>query len=86
MDTVFSLIIIAAAVGVFLLVLKLLTKPIRFVFKLLINAFFGFLVLLLVNFLGAAVGISLTVSFLSALLVGLLGIPGVILLILFQIF
>ena len=34
MDTVFSLIIIAAAVGVFLLVLKLLTKPIRFVFDL----------------------------------------------------
>ncbi len=77
----FSVIIIIAAIvlGV-IIVLRLLAKPIRFIFKLLINTVLGFVLLWLVNFFGGGLGIALELSLLNALVVGLLGIPGVLLL------
>ena len=77
----FSVIIVIAAIvlGV-IIVLRLLAKPIRFIFKLLINTMLGFVLLWLVNFFGGGLGIALELSLLNALVVGLLGIPGVLLL------
>ena len=77
----FSVIIVIAAIvlGV-IIVLRLLAKPIRFIFKLLINTVLGFVLLWLVNFFGGGLGIALELSLLNALVVGLLGIPGVLLL------
>ena len=77
----FSVIIVIAAIvlGV-VIVLRLLAKPIRFIFKLLINTVLGFVLLWLVNFFGGGLGIALELSLLNALVVGLLGIPGVLLL------
>ena len=63
-----------------LTVLRVFTKPIRFVLKLLLNTVLGLAALVIINFLGAAVGISLSVTWLNALIVGVLGIPGVVLL------
>ena len=77
----FSVIVVIAAIvlGV-IVVLRLLAKPIRFIFKLLINTVLGFLLLWLINFFGGGLGIALELSLLNALVVGLLGIPGVLLL------
>ena len=77
----FSVIIVIAAIvlGV-IIVLRLLAKPIRFIFKLLINTVLGFVLLWLVNFFGGGLGIALELSLLNALVVGVLGIPGVLLL------
>lgn len=77
----FSVIIVIAAIvlGV-IIVLRLLAKPIRFIFKLLINTALGFVLLWLINFFGGGLGIALELSLLNALVVGLLGIPGVLLL------
>ncbi len=77
----FSVIVVIAAIvlGV-IVVLRLLAKPIRFIFKLLINTVLGFVLLWLVNFFGGGLGIALELSLLNALVVGLLGIPGVLLL------
>ena len=77
----FSVIIVIAAIvlGV-IIVLRLLAKPIRFIFKLLINTVLGFVLLWLVNFFGGGLGIALELSLLNAVIVGLLGIPGVLLL------
>ena len=77
----FSMIIVIAAIvlGV-IIVLRLLAKPIRFIFKLLINTVLGFVLLWLINFFGGGLGIVLELSLLNALVVGLLGIPGVLLL------
>lgn len=86
METVSSLLIIAAVVAAAILLIKLITKPIRLVFKILINAAFGFLILFVVNFFGDIVGLSIGVNFINALVAGFLGVPGVILLILIQLF
>ena len=83
MESLSVVLLIAAIVLAVILVLRLLAKPIRFLFKLLINTALGFVLLWLVNFFGGAIGIELELSVLNALLVGFLvgflGIPGVLL-------
>ena len=74
------IVIIAAIVLAVILVLRLLAKPIKFVFKMLINTVLGFILLWLINFFGGGIGIWLDMSLLNALIVGVLGIPGVLLL------
>lgn len=81
METIAILII--AVLAVFLLI-KLLTAPIRFAGKMLINALVGFVVLFLLNFAGSIVGISLGINWFNALVVGIFGAPGVVLLLLLK--
>ena len=66
--------------GLLGLLLKLLKKPINWVFKLLLHALFGFIFLFVFNFLGAWFGISLEITWLSAIVTGVFGIPGVVVL------
>ena len=74
----------AVAVGLILLLLRLLRKPIRWAFKLLLHAAFGFIFLIIFNFFGDFVGLSLGLNWLNAIVSGVLGIPGVILLLLLK--
>ena len=60
METLSGILLIAALVVGAVLILKILTKPIRLIVKLLINAAFGFVLLFLVNFFGDPVGIYLS--------------------------
>ena len=77
----FSVIVVIAAIvlGV-IIVRRLLAKPLRVIFKLLINTVLGFVLLWLINFFGGGLVIALELSLFNALIVGLLGIPGVLLL------
>ncbi|MCR6516033.1 MAG: pro-sigmaK processing inhibitor BofA family protein [Clostridium sp.] len=77
-------IIIYGLVGVVILyvLLKLLKWPI----KLLINGIAGVIALYIVNLLGASFGISIGINIFTALIAGILGLPGIIALILFQMF
>ena len=82
-----NLIIAAYAVlGILMifLLIKILIKPIKWIFKLLLNAALGFVFLFIFNYLGAFIGVSLTVGWASAIVVGILGIPGIILLLLIE--
>ena len=63
----------------FLLFFKLIGKSMKWIFKLLIHAISGFIVLFLVNVVGGIIGIQLDLSLINAIVVGALGIPGVIL-------
>ncbi len=83
MDIVVSLVF--AALAVFLLV-KLLAKPLKWIVKLLLNALGGFILLLVVNFVGSWVGISLGLTWINALVAGVLGLPGVALLLILKFF
>lgn len=69
-----------------LLVLKILCKLLRFsakiLGKLIGNAILGAVILLVFNFIGGLFGLTLSITPLNALLVGVLGVPGVILLLL----
>ena len=80
MDTLSLVITIAAIVLGVIVILRIIAKPIRFVFKLLLNTALGFVLLWLVNFFGGEIGLSLSLTLPSALVVGFLGIPGVLLL------
>lgn len=86
METLSGVLLVAALIVGAVLILKILTKPIRLVFKLLINAAFGFILLFLVNFFGDPLGIYIGVNFINALVAGCLGVPGVILLVLIKMF
>jgi len=75
--------ITVVVIGVFI-VIKILKIPIKFIFKLLINTAIGFILLTAFNFFGAIIGFTLTINAVNIILVGILGIPGVILLIIFS--
>ena len=75
-----AVLVIAAIVLAVILILRLLAKPIKLIFKLLINTALGFVLLWLINFFGGGLGISLELGLWNALVVGFLGIPGVLLL------
>ncbi|HHY09866.1 MAG TPA: SigmaK-factor processing regulatory BofA [Firmicutes bacterium] len=77
------LVIVSYAAGVFFLYAlgKLLLIPLRVIFNLIVNAVIGGGVLLLVNLIGSFWHFSLGVNPITALLVGLLGVPGVLLLV-----
>ncbi|MGI9860949.1 pro-sigmaK processing inhibitor BofA family protein [Moorella naiadis] len=56
-------------------------KPLRLVFKILINSFFGLLILWAFNFFGAYFHFFIPLNWLTVLIVGFLGLPGLVLLI-----
>lgn len=80
--------LLAFAVGVMILciILKIISFPIKVIIKLVINALLGGVVLLLINHFGAAIGFTLDINWLSALIVGALGVPGVIIVAILQYF
>lgn len=65
------------------LLVKILKTPIRWALKLLFNALLGFVALFLINFFGEPIGLYLGVNWLNAAVIGVLGVPGAILLIVF---
>jgi inhibitor of the pro-sigma K processing machinery len=75
--------------GLFLLVIifiiaQIITKPIKLVWKLVINSIIGLVLLMLTNYIGAYFNFSLPLNILAVLISGFLGIPGILLLICFQ--
>ncbi|NMC31856.1 MAG: pro-sigmaK processing inhibitor BofA [Veillonellaceae bacterium] len=81
-------IIAAYAVGIVLILLlgRILVFPLKVVLKLVYNGLIGGLVLWLANLVGAPLGFALPITVWTALLVGFLGIPGVLLLIFYYVF
>ena len=78
--------ILMAAAGIFILwlVIKLFLTPIKWIFKLLINTGIGFVCLGVLNYFGAFFGISLGLNWVNALVVGVFGFPGLVLLLLLK--
>ena len=84
MDTIQTIIIVFIGVLLLWLIIKLFSTPIKWAFKLLLNALLGFVMLFIFNFLGGFIGLSLSVGWISAIVAGVLGIPGIILLLLIE--
>ncbi len=78
--------IFAYALGLLLVfvICRIFIKPISWLFKLVFNGILGGLILAAVNFVGGFAGITIVISPLSAILTGLLGVPGVLLVALLQ--
>ena len=83
MSTASTIVVIVVAVIFLGFFIKLLKTPIKLAFKLL-HAVGGFVMLFLVNFFGSYLGISLEMSWLNAIVSGVLGVPGVVILLLFK--
>ena len=77
--TVFYLIVTALMI---LLLLKIITAPIHFILKLLLNTALGFLALFLFHYLSPLLGVHIGLNLANALIVGILGVPGFFLLLL----
>lgn len=77
-----GIIVIVAILALVLLII--LRKPIKLILKLILNTVVGFLALFAINFLGAAIGISVAVNWINAVVIGVLGLPGVALILLLQ--
>lgn len=73
------------ALIVLYIVLKIIAAPVKIIIKLMINAFVGGVVLFLINLVGAGFGFALNITWLTSLIVGIFGVPGVVLVILLQI-
>ena len=71
---------------VFLLVAvaRILSAPLRLALKLLLNTVCGFVALWLVNLLSGVTGVYLGMNVANALIVGIFGLPGLVLLILLK--
>jgi inhibitor of the pro-sigma K processing machinery len=76
-------VMIAYILGIILLFLlgRLLVIPLKAVLKLVLNAVIGGIVLIVINFIGELFRYHIALNIISALIVGLLGIPGVLLLV-----
>ena len=77
---------VSLVIVVFLLVAlaRILSAPLRLALKLLVNAASGLVALWLVNLLSGVTGIYLGLNLVNALIVGIFGLPGLVLLILLQ--
>lgn len=77
--------IVVVVVFAFLFI-RLISAPMRLLFKLLINTGCGFVSLFLLNMLSGVTGIVFDLNFASSAIVGLLGLPGVALLLVSKLF
>ena len=78
--------IIAAILAGFFLIalLRVFSAPLRLALKLLVNTLLGFLALWAVNLTAGVTGVALGLNLWNALVIGVLGVPGFILLLLVQ--
>lgn len=72
----FSLVVIAM-----IIVAKFLSWPLKKIIKLILNIVLGLVMILLVNVFGTSIGLSIPFNFVTAAISGILGIPGVIVLV-----
>lgn len=79
--------IFIGAVIALVVILKLLAWPLKKILKMVINVAIGIALLYLFNYLGAGIfGFTVPVNWITAVVVGFLGIPGLIGVIIFQLF
>ena len=76
--------ILIGIIGV--LVLFVILKLFKWPLKILLNGVFGVVLLYIVNLIGANFGFSIGINVVTALIAGILGIPGVAVLIIFKLF
>ena len=66
-------------------VVQLFSTPLRLALKVLLNTLLGFAALFLTNLAGGLTGFTLGMNLLNALVIGVLGVPGLVLLVLLRV-
>lgn len=65
---------------------KIFSVPLKALFKLIINSVLGGLLIFIINLIGAVWNFHIGLNIVTAILVGILGIPGAILLVILKLF
>ena len=76
-------IIIGAIIGLIILA-RVFSLPFKILTKLLINIIIGIILMVIVNILGVNIGLHIPFNTVTAVISGIFGIPGVLLLILLE--
>ncbi|NMB40451.1 MAG: pro-sigmaK processing inhibitor BofA [Firmicutes bacterium] len=78
--------ILAFLFGIFVLYLlaRVLYFPLRIFFRFLLNSIAGGVLLAIFNYFGALWGLQIGLNIVTAIIVGLLGVPGILLLLILQ--
>jgi len=76
-----STIIFLACICFLFIIGKIFIVPIKLIIKLIFNSILGALIILAINLIGGIWGFHLGLNFFTAIMVGILGIPGAICLI-----
>jgi inhibitor of the pro-sigma K processing machinery len=84
MDKMYILLAWLAGIILVLAFGKALKVPLKYAVKLLINGLLGGIVIIVINYFGQYINFSISLNIFSALIVGTLGLPGVILLIILK--
>ncbi len=81
-----AIIVFTLAVGFALigLLFKILKGPMKLALKIFFHALLGFVFLFIFNFVGAWVGLGIPMTWPSAIITGVFGVPGVVLLLVLQ--
>lgn len=74
--------IIPFIIGILILfvILKILSMPMKLIIKLIINAIIGMVVIYVLNLFG----VGMTLNWITSLIIGFLGVPGVIIVAILQ--
>ncbi|MCI8481926.1 MAG: pro-sigmaK processing inhibitor BofA [Clostridia bacterium] len=75
---------ILIGVAILFVVLKLLALPMKLIIKLVINGIVGGVIIFVVNLIGANFGFTIDLNWITALVVGILGVPGVVIVAILQ--
>ena len=75
---------IAAAVLLLMLFIRIIRLPLKWMFKGLLHAAVGFVALFIFNFLGSWINVELELNLFNALITGIFGVPGVIILLIIK--
>ena len=80
------LIILAWIIGILIVLAfgKALLLPLKVIARLAINGILGGVAILLINLIGTPLGFSISLNAVSALTAGILGLPGIILLVILK--
>ena len=81
METLYTILLGAAVIVAVYVLIKIIAAPIKKIFKLLLNAVCGFVLLFIANFIGGFFNFAIPVNILTCIIAGAFGIPGVIFLV-----
>lgn len=77
------LIVIGCAIAIFIIG-KIFLFPIKKILKLVFNTIIGGAIIYIINLIGASFGFHIGLNIITSLVVGILGIPGAILLVILK--
>ena len=84
MENINTIIIFLTCIISIVLFGKMVVLPIKLIIKLILNSFLGGLIITIINWIGVAFNLHIGLNLFTSIFVGILGIPGAILLVIFK--